>query len=495
MELKTYMNDQNVQYQIPGPRLSSGSGSDESILPCRSSQGANGRRRSRLVLPFLLLGLALRMVQPAAGQVTYQRLKSFTGGDGASPTAGLVQGSDGALYGTTFYGGSSGDGTVFKLSTLDGINYSETVLHSFTCGSDGANAYAGLVQGSDGALYGTTAMGGSSSYSAAGTVFKLSTADGTTYSETVPYSFTGGSDGLYPQAGLVQGSDGALYGTTEEGGSSGFGTVFKLSTDGLVYTVLYSFTGGSDGGYPDGGVVIGSDGALYGTTYQGGDSGLGVVFKIAFGTTITVPCPANITQCNDAGQCSAVVTWPPPAATDNCGVSSVVCNPPSGSTFQKGTTTVTCTATDTCGNQASCTFTVTVNDCEPPAVSPISAPVSPVEVASQVSASASFTDNCGPHTAVWDWGDGATSAGAIVEANGSGSVSGSHVYSAAGIYTLRLTVTDEAGNNGQATFEYVVIYDPSAGFVTGGGWINSPAWAYPANSSLSGKATFGFVSR
>jgi hypothetical protein len=138
---------------------------------------------------------------------------------------------------------------------------------------------------------------------------------------------------------------------------------------------------------------------------------------------------------------------------------------------------------------------VTVNDAQAPLVGTISAPVSPLAVQSQVSASANFTDNCGPHTAVWDWGDGTTSAGTITEANGSGSVAGIHVYTAAGVYTLTLTVTDEAGNQGQQSFEFVVIYDPNAGFVTGGGWINSPGGAYTPNPNLSGKATFGFVSK
>jgi PKD repeat protein len=83
----------------------------------------------------------------------------------------------------------------------------------------------------------------------------------------------------------------------------------------------------------------------------------------------------------------------------------------------------------------------------------------------------------------------------VSEANGSGSVAGGHIYTAAGVYTLTLTVTDEAGNTAQAVFQYVVIYDPNGGFVTGGGWINSPPGAYTPNPNLSGKATFGFVSK
>src|SRR5262249_19799360 len=98
-------------------------------------------------------------------------------------------------------------------------------------------------------------------------------------------------------------------------------------------------------------------------------------------------------------------------------------------------------------------------------------------------------------TAAWNWGDGSTpSAGTVAASYGVGTVTGSHAYAAAGVYTVTLTVTDSAGTSTQSTFQYVVVYDPSAGFVTGGGWINSPAGAYAANPSLTGKATFGFVS-
>ena len=99
------------------------------------------------------------------------------------------------------------------------------------------------------------------------------------------------------------------------------------------------------------------------------------------------------------------------------------------------------------------------------------------------------------HTALWSWGDSGTSTGTVTEANGAGTVSGNHTYTAAGVYTLTLTVTDNLGASGQSSFQYVVAYDPTGGFVTGGGWINSPAGAYVANPSLTGKANFGFDSR
>jgi uncharacterized repeat protein (TIGR03803 family) len=196
---------------------------------------------------------------------------ALTGSDGQHPYAGLVQGSDGNFYGTTYQGGASGLGTVFKL-TPDGA---ETILYSFAGGSsDGANPYAGVIQGSDGNLYGTTYDGGANGL---GTVFKL-TPSGT---ETVLYSFAGGNnDGANPEAGLTLASDGNFYGATYLGGTANLGTVFKITPQGME-TVLHIFAGGSGDGANDwANLVQGSDGNLYGTTYAGGSSGLGTFFKI-----------------------------------------------------------------------------------------------------------------------------------------------------------------------------------------------------------------------
>jgi uncharacterized repeat protein (TIGR03803 family) len=196
-------------------------------------------------------------------------LYSFTGGhDGANPQAGLVQASDGYFYGTTSGGGTNSIGTVFKIST----NGVLTSLYSFTGTNDGANPRAALVQGSDGNFYGTTFGGGTNGY---GTVFKINTNGAL----TSLYSFTGGNDGWNPPAGLVQGSDGNFYGTTRNGGTNNWGTVFKISTNGAL-TSLYSFTGGHDGANPQAGLVQGSDGSFYGTTFGGGTNGYGTVFKI-----------------------------------------------------------------------------------------------------------------------------------------------------------------------------------------------------------------------
>src|ERR1035441_1873745 len=159
-------------------------------------------------------------------------------------------------------------GTVFKIST----NGALTNLYSFTGGNDGANPYAVLVQGSDGSFYGTTMLGGTNGY---GTVFQISS-NGTL---TTLYSFTGGNDGGNPAVGLVQGSDGSFYGTTEYGGTNNAGTVFKISTNGAL-TTLYSFTGQNDGAEPLAGLVQGSDGSFYGTTWMGGLGGAGTVFRL-----------------------------------------------------------------------------------------------------------------------------------------------------------------------------------------------------------------------
>jgi uncharacterized repeat protein (TIGR03803 family) len=191
--------------------------------------------------------------------------------DGQIPQAGLVQGSDGNFYGTTAQGGTMGLGTVFRISP--GGSY--TNLYSFgSLPNDGGDPNA-LVQGSDGNFYGTTAQGGTEF---AGTVFRITPSG----SEVTLHSFVGyPSDGFSPLAGLIQGSDGNFYGTTEFGGTEFAGTVFRISPNG-TYTNLYFFViSPSDGSSPLAGLVQGSDGSFYGTTYLGGTSNSGTVFKIS----------------------------------------------------------------------------------------------------------------------------------------------------------------------------------------------------------------------
>ena len=271
-------------------------------------------------------------------------LHSFTGPplDGAFPYAGLVEDSSGNVYGTTSAGGSSNNGTVFKITPSG----TETILHSFQGGTDGAVPYGGLLLSSAGNLYGVTTAGGVATGncfpSGCGVIFMVTPAGresvlyrftgspdgaspygglivdasanlyGTTYNggtgactngcgvifeltkagtESVLYSFQGyPSDGAFPYAGLVRNSTtGDFYGTTVYGGSSENGTVFELDAAG-VESVLYNFTGGTDGGVPRAPLVMNSAGLLFGTTYSGGVSGVqcggspsdscGVLFKL-----------------------------------------------------------------------------------------------------------------------------------------------------------------------------------------------------------------------
>jgi hypothetical protein len=142
------------------------------------------------------------------------------------------------------------------------------------------------------------------------------------------------------------------------------------------------------------------------------------------------------------------------------------------------------------------TVEVVVNNVAP-SIGEITAPLEPVEVGTEISVSADFTDPgvLDSHSADWDWGDENTSAGIVDEVNGSGSVVGTHTYSNAGVYTVRLTVTDKDEGSGEAIYQYVVVYDPVGGFVTGSGWFDSPAGAYTPEPFLTGRANFGFVSR
>ena len=186
---------------------------------------------------------------------------------GANPYAALIADSVGNLYGTTSNGGTAGVGVVYK---LDATGH-ETVLYSFRSGNDGANPYAGVISDSAGNLYGTTYQGGTSG---AGTVFSVST----TGVEHVLYSFKGGKDGQYPYGRLIEVS-GTLYGTTFQGGDPGWGVVFKVSTTGEEH-VIYSFKAGKDGAHPYAGLIAVKN-LLYGTTYQGGTSGDGAVFSVS----------------------------------------------------------------------------------------------------------------------------------------------------------------------------------------------------------------------
>jgi uncharacterized repeat protein (TIGR03803 family) len=301
-----------------------------------------------LLIAFAVVFVFLTAAAPADAASKEKVLYSFkdNGTDGYAPYAGLMFDAAGNLYGTTYYGGVHGDGTVFRLSPGAG-GWAETVLYNFCsvdgC-ADGTWPNAGLTLDAAGNLYGTTWNGGgASSY---GTVFQLAPGAGNTWTETVLHGFGENGDGHYPyavglifdaagnlygttlrgsehdggtvfklmpggggtwtetvlnrfgdlprrgshsQAGLIFDTAGNLYGTTEAGGAYRCGTVFKLTpnTDGRwTETVLHSFKG-SDGRSPYASLIFDTAGNLYGTTYKGGAHGLGTVFKITPGANGT----------------------------------------------------------------------------------------------------------------------------------------------------------------------------------------------------------------
>ncbi len=292
---------------------------------------ASLRRKSRSALAsFVFLGVLLGSIAICASSARAQSwgevvLHSFGGTDGASPNASLIRGRDGNFYGTTEVGGANpngfqsasntlnGPGTVFKLTPSGTL----TTLYSFCSVADPVNGHCtdgtgpnGLIQGSDGNFYGTTEYGGANTSfqnapdtpNGPGTVFKL-TASG---SLTTLYSFCSQAkspDGEDP-VGVIQGSDGDFYGTTLAGGAHGYshGTVFKLTPSGTL-TTLYSFCSQADctdGEKPFAGLIQGSDGNFYGTTERGGAKHGGTVFKITpSGTLATLYSFCSQANCAD----------------------------------------------------------------------------------------------------------------------------------------------------------------------------------------------------
>ena len=244
-------------------------GNDGNFYGTTGSGGANN------------LGTVFKLTPGGVETILY----SFKGGSDGADGRGLVQGSDGNFYGTTGGGGVNGAGTVFRL-TPEGV---ETMLYAFSgtsyAGPDGANPTGQLVQGTDGNFYGVTELGGLPSpvvhnTTTCGTVFKV-TPEGI---ETILHRFSG-PDGQYPEAGLIQGSDGNFYGTTS-GNNTSFGTVFRVNPEGIE-TTLYTFSG-SDGDSPLAALTQGSDGNFYGTTAGGGMNEGGTMFQLTPAGVVTV---------------------------------------------------------------------------------------------------------------------------------------------------------------------------------------------------------------
>jgi MYXO-CTERM domain-containing protein len=213
--------------------------------------------------------LASMLVQAGAQAQDFSTLHAFSGRDGSSPSATLVPGPDGNLYGTTQLGGENGFGTVYAVSPTGEM----TVLYSLS-GAEGADVFSPLVFGRDKQFYGTTALGGAGVLNGRGAIFRFSLAG-----EYTPLYFFSGRDGEKPESGLAQASDGWLYGTTTSGGDSGKGSVFAISLDG-EFRSLHAFSG-SDGDMPLGELLPDDDGWLYGTTVNGGAHNGGTVFRVS----------------------------------------------------------------------------------------------------------------------------------------------------------------------------------------------------------------------
>jgi uncharacterized repeat protein (TIGR03803 family) len=273
-------------------------------------------------------GGAARSVARDQG-ATVTIIHTFAGTEGAHPWGGMVQATDGNLYGTTTAGGPLANGALFRMNTAgtvtllnypssafqsvpigdliqahDGFLYgtafgpqslqntggsafrmslggSVTGLHNFVGNADGSHPWAGVVEGSDGNFYGTT-FGGAGGPSHLGSVFRMSPAGGT----TILHVFTQ-AEGAQPRGALVEGPDGSFYGTTTYYGTNAAGSVFKITPDGAL-TVLHQFTGGGGGAHPYAGLCLGTDGNFYGTTYDGGAYNLGTVFRMTPSGQLTV---------------------------------------------------------------------------------------------------------------------------------------------------------------------------------------------------------------
>jgi uncharacterized repeat protein (TIGR03803 family) len=218
-----------------------------------------------LLVAIVILCISIASLAHAANLIT---LASFNGPNGRQPIAGLIADAGGNLYGTTETGGASDSGTVFKIDAATGAL---TTLASFN-DANGVSPYGDLISDAGGNMYGTTGGGGPGGR---GTVFKLTPATG---SVTTVASFNG-ANGSLPRAGLIAGVDGNLYGTTQHGGVSEFGTVFKLDPATGILTTVALFNGFTHGHWPRASLIADANGNLYGTS-DGGASSRGMIFKL-----------------------------------------------------------------------------------------------------------------------------------------------------------------------------------------------------------------------
>jgi uncharacterized repeat protein (TIGR03803 family) len=321
---------------------------------------------------------------------TFTKLHDFNGTDGGYPVAALVAGPDGALYGSTMYDGAAQPpqgvfwpfGTLFRVQT-NGIF---TKLHDFN-GTDGDYPTVALVVGPDGALYGSTPVGGKYNW---GTLFRLQTNGA--FSNL--YNFSGGADGSEPSTALVVGPDGAVYGTTQHGGTNGYGTLFRVETNG-TFTKLHDFNG-ANGAEPVAALVVGPDGALYGTTPYGGPRRGGILFKVVLNRPPVARCH-NVTVSAGAN-CTADASVDDGSFDPDAGDTITLNQEPAGP-YALGTNAVTLTVTDNHGATASCTATVTVVDSTPPTLSDVAVTPNvlwpPNHKMVEVTLDYAATDSCG----------------------------------------------------------------------------------------------------
>ena len=230
----------------------------------------------------IIAALVLAVPQKAQAQ-GLNVLHTFTGGDGGEPYTGLTADQAGGFYGATYGGGAFGQGVVFRLAHSDS-GWAESLLYTFRGGADGGQVMSRVGLG-PGGVYGTTPTGGSAGY---GTVFVLKPplsicrAIVCSWTKTVLYNFSGGSDGSHPTGDLLFDNAGNIYGVTSDGGAFGKGVVYKLTRSGNSWaqTVLWTFTGGADGAAPFSGPTFDNNGNLFGTAIFGGN-GWGVVYELS----------------------------------------------------------------------------------------------------------------------------------------------------------------------------------------------------------------------
>jgi uncharacterized repeat protein (TIGR03803 family) len=230
---------------------------------------------------FFTCGMVFELSPGTNGEWTETVVHDFGGySDGIWPEGGLTFDTSGNLYGTTNEGGAANYGVVFECSPIGGGQWTEKVLLTFTYGADvGGFPGAGLIFDGVGNLYGTAGIGTTGD----GLVFELSPATNGAWTETVLHNFTGGSDGAGPDCGLIFDSAGNLYGTTGEGGSNNDGVVFELwpGRDGTWNERILHRFNGSNGADATAGLIFDSAGDLYGTTLNGGSNGDGVAYELS----------------------------------------------------------------------------------------------------------------------------------------------------------------------------------------------------------------------